>query len=343
MGLFKKRERQPEAPPAAVPAASVAAGLPVAGDTLPASLAAHSGFVKRASCSRCGGPKKLPSKTAYLYCDFCGALVDYDFRIANADSNAGITNTIYHRLVAAVQGDMARAKASGDRDGYRQIQLDVFRQWVDLCPQAVSPRAKTDAEFREKAVAYLAESTVSKDMDPRQAPMDAQMATLVGSLQRVATPDGAWMAVGDFWPMAALFRQQIELAYATIRETGVAAMDPDDPPPGVAEKMEYSTFCQGWLPHLPAADGERLLAEFGLTGDYTKVEPVSTETHKCGSCGGEFQTVVGARVVVCEFCGRQIDIKSGPVPCSNCGAPLSFPVSVSRLHCPYCQTETRRV
>src|SRR4051794_191965 len=65
---------------------------------LPASLAASSRFVKRATCARCGAPKTRPSKTAYLYCDKCGALVDYDFRIANIGTNAGITNTIYQQL-----------------------------------------------------------------------------------------------------------------------------------------------------------------------------------------------------------------------------------------------------
>src|SRR3954453_20666904 len=102
MGLFKKGGESVAAlPPPPVPA--ITADLPVAGEALPASLAAHSEFVKRATCARCGAPKGLPSKTAYLYCDFCGALVDYDFRIANADTNAGLTNTVYHRLVAPVQ------------------------------------------------------------------------------------------------------------------------------------------------------------------------------------------------------------------------------------------------
>ena len=345
MAFFKKRDRdaEPAATPTAPPVPSVVADLPTAGDALPASLAAHSEFVKRASCARCGADKRLPSTTAYLYCDFCGALVDYDFRIANADTNAGITNTVYHRLVAPLQGAMVQAKVTGDRDAYRELQLEVFRQWVDLCPQAVSPRAKTDLAFRQRLVAYLVESAVTKDMDPQQQQLDVEMGALVSSLERIATPGGAWMVAGQFWPMAALFKHQMELAYATIRDTGVAAMDPDDPPPGVAIRMEYSTFCQGWLPHLSAEDGQRLLAEFGLTGDYTKVVPQPTEAHRCGSCGADLRSVVGARVIVCESCGFQIDIAGGPVPCRSCGAPLTYPVAVNRLNCPFCKAETARV
>ena len=75
MGLFKKRK------PVENP---LTADLPKQGDALPESLRALSGFVKRVNCRKCGAPKLLPSATAYLYCDFCGTLMDYDFRLANA-------------------------------------------------------------------------------------------------------------------------------------------------------------------------------------------------------------------------------------------------------------------
>src|SRR5579859_2872588 len=38
------------------------------------------GFVKRCSCVVCGAPKKLPTVTAYVYCDYCAALIYYDLR-----------------------------------------------------------------------------------------------------------------------------------------------------------------------------------------------------------------------------------------------------------------------
>ena len=40
------------------------------------------GFVKRCSCVTCGAPKKLPTVTAYVYCDYCASLIDYDLRRA---------------------------------------------------------------------------------------------------------------------------------------------------------------------------------------------------------------------------------------------------------------------
>ncbi len=343
MGLFGKRKEPDATANAQTLRTDLVADLPTGGEALPTSLTARSGFIKRANCSRCGAPKKLPSKTAYIYCDYCSALVDYDFRIANADTNAGITNTVFHRLIAPVQPAMEDAKARGDRDAYRTIQRNVFGQWVQLCPQAVSPRAKTDEDFRSRLVAYLAETAVTKDLDPAQAPLDIEMATLVGSLQRIPTPDGAWMISGPFWEMAALFKKQMDLAYALINSTGVNELDPDDTPPGVALQMEYSTFCQGWLAHLSAPDGQRLLDEFGLTGEYVKLEPQETNEYNCGGCGAQLHAVVGAQTIICEDCGAQLSIKAGPTPCGTCGAPLCFPPSASHLACPYCKSEIQHL
>jgi LSD1 subclass zinc finger protein len=190
---------------------------------------------------------------------------------------------------------------------------------------------------------YCAECVVSKDLDPNQAAANAQMVAMGNGLQRIPQGDGAWRVAGPFWQMAELFKRQMEEVYAKFEATGVSAMDPDDPPPGVALRMEYSTFCQGFLPHLSSDEGEKLLAMFGLTGDYTEVPDQPTESHNCGGCGAALTTVVGARVVVCESCGRRVDIAAGSIPCHNCGAQLDFPEGESHLACPYCQTQNQRV
>ncbi len=341
MNIFRKKV--PAGSGGSPQSSGVSAGLPRQGDALPDSLKAHSQFVKRVNCSQCGAPKSLPSTTAYLYCDFCGSLMDYDFRIANADTNAGLTNTVFHRLIAKVQTPLMQAQVRADRDALRELYKQVFSDWIQECPLAVSPRAKSDMAFREKMVVYLAECAVTKDLDPTQVPLNAQMGTLVASLQRIPTPGGAWRVAGDFWAYAAVFKKQMEMTYALMHELGVDALDPDKAPPGVPIQMEYSTFCQGWLPHLSPEDGERLLKFYGINAEYDDVQPRQTDLHKCGGCGSELHTLPGAKKVVCETCGNTIDISGGDVPCGKCGAQLSLPVSVNHVLCPYCNTDTRRV
>jgi len=337
MNFFKKRGQEKQKP------MDVSAGLPRPGDMLPESLKAHSRFIKRVNCSQCGAPKSLPSTTAYIYCDYCGSLMDYDFRMANADTNAGLTNTVFHRIIAAVQMPLMQAKARGDREAYRQIYRQVFTQWLQECPMAASPRAKNDMAFREQLIAYFAECAVVKDLDPQQDVLQAQMDQLVARLQRIPIPGSAWRAAGPFWEYAALFKQQMETTYALLKQMGVLAMDPDHAPEGVPIRMEYSTFCQAWLPHLSPEDGDRLLKLYGLAAEYDEVKPQQTDERHCGACGSEIHTLPGAKQVVCESCGFTIDVGSQAVPCQKCGALLSFPVSTNHVVCPYCSTDTRRV
>lgn len=337
MNFFKKRGQEKKKQ------MDVSAGLPRQGDLIPVSLKAHSQFIKRVNCSQCGAPKSLPSTTAYIYCDYCGSLMDYDFRMANADTNAGLTNTVFHRLMAMVQLPLLQAKARGDRETYRQIYRQVFSQWLQECPMAASPRAKNDLAFRERLIAYFAECAVVKDLDPQQAILQTQMDQLVARLQRIPMPGNAWRAAGPFWEYAALFKRQMETTYALLQKEGVLAMDPDNAPDGVPIRMEYSTFCQAWLPHLSPEEGDRLLKLYGLAAEYDEVKPLETEQRHCGACGSEIPTLPGARQVVCESCGYTIDVDSQAVPCRKCGALLSFPVSTNHVICPYCSTDTRRV
>jgi LSD1 subclass zinc finger protein len=336
MNFFRKRKPEKSSQP---PKPVFSAGLPQAGDKLPVSLLAYSRFIKRVNCSQCGAPKTLPSKTAYLYCDYCGSLMDYDFRLGNAGTNAGLSNTVYHRIFATVQAPMAQARARGDREEVRRI----YTQWLQECPIAVSPRAAHDMEFREQFIQYTVECAVTKDFDPRQAGIEAQIQTVLASLQRIPMPGGAWRTGGPFWEYATLYKQQMEMAYALIHEQGIDALDPDHAPEGVPLRMEYSYFYQAWLPHLAPEDGERLLKLYGLDGEYDEVRPQQTNGFHCGGCGSELQALTGAHRVVCESCGFTIDVESQPVPCRKCGALLSYPVSADHLACPYCRTDNRRV
>jgi LSD1 subclass zinc finger protein len=338
MGLLRKRPEQ------SAPAPTIAESLQTLIDSSrKPSLFAHADFVKQVDCSQCGATKQLPSKTAYLYCDHCGALIDYDFRMANSGTNAGITNTVYHQLVAQVQGEMNIARATGNQDGYRELLKSVFAEWIRQCPQAVSPRAKSDQEFRDRMVSYLAECSVRRDFEPSLNELDRQLNYLIGGLERIPNGTGAWQVSNGIWPVATLFKQIMEKTYALLDATGVSAMDPDEAPPGVALRMEYSTFCQGWIPHLTPADGERMLAFHGLTAEYARVKTTDLAARNCGGCGAALATLPGATAVVCESCGRKLDIGGGEIPCRNCGAPLSFPVGASWIDCPYCQSGTHRL
>ena len=141
------------------------------------------------------------------------------------------------------------------------------------------------------------------------------MQRLVASLQRIPMPGGAWRTAGPFWEYAAVFKQQMEMAYDLIHEQGIDDLDPDHAPEGVPLRMEYSYFCQAWLPHLSPADGKRLLKFYGLNAEYDEVQPHDSEQRHCGQCGSEIEALHGAQQVVCESCGFTIDVNSQAIPC----------------------------
>src|SRR5579859_4281919 len=110
------------------------------------------GFVKRCSCVVCGAPKKLPTITAYVYCDYCASLVDYDLRRACEGDTA--PGPAYAATVNATQAESRAALAAGDRDAYRDLQRKVYAAYVANVPMAVSHRARNDAAYLATYVSY---------------------------------------------------------------------------------------------------------------------------------------------------------------------------------------------
>jgi DNA-directed RNA polymerase subunit RPC12/RpoP len=305
--------------------------------------AALPGYVKQVDCTICGTTKQLASATPYLYCDHCGALVDYDFWQANADTGADIANTVYHELVAQIQGELNIARARDDKERYCDLLTSIFRRWIRHCPQAVSPRAQCDPDFADQVAAYCAESASCREFEPSLAALDRQMNALIATLDRWPSDDGSWRAGEGIWRVAGLFKEQMERTYALLENRGVLAMDPDQAPPGVPLRMEYATFCQSWIPHLAPEDADRMLAYFELDGRYARVRVTGLKSRNCGGCGAEIATLPDAKAVICQACGRKLDIGGGATPCRTCGASLSLPVAASRVRCPYCRSAAHRL
>ncbi len=335
-----RRAGLPTAPGAGVPnySAALQQQLQYARDR----VFSYSDYVKQVDCARCGAPKQLPTKTAYVYCDHCGALTDYDFRVGNFDSNAALSNQVYGMLVGPIQPTLDICSATGDRARYRALIRPVFVEWIRQCPYSNSPRATSDPEFFERTVHYLVEAMVSRDFDPAIKGVERQLTAASAQLRRIPLPNGDYHISDEIWQVAALYKQQMDLSYQRLQADGVLALDPEEAPVEVWLRMEYSYFCQNWLSKIPPANVDRFLDFFSLRGEYSQLKVVNAETKKCGGCGDEFKAVPGAQAVVCESCGRKLDLAGGDVPCQRCGAPLSFPVRTSSIACPYCQTTTHR-
>jgi hypothetical protein len=301
----------------------------------------NSDYAKRCTCRTCGGPKRLPSPSAYLYCDYCGALADYDFRKA-CDSTA-LPGPAYVNLANSMRATTDAAKAAGDQAAYREAQRRLFEAYVTECPQAVSHRVG-DAKYRAGLVNYMAETAVVNDFDPAFSALAAEVIEKVKVLQWKGGLQDRKVAGPSFRVMADVLKKQLARANELSSSPTLRDMDPDRAAKEVRDHMSSSTFCQGWLPFLEADDAKWLISDWGLDAEYTKLEvPTDGENWHCGRCGGDVVVLPGAKVVVCDHCGNSLDVGGGQSPCRGCGGLITFPVGLSQIDCPYCKTATERI
>jgi DNA-directed RNA polymerase subunit RPC12/RpoP len=287
----------------------------------------------------CGAPKKLPNVTAYVYCDYCASLIDYDLRQACTGDIA--VGPGYAAAVNSAQAASQAAIAAGDRDGYRALQQGVYEAYVLHVPMAVSHRARNDPVYRSAYVEYMAAAAVARAFDPDAQALEAEMRQQVMSLRYTGDMMSSTVVPDSFWPMADTLEKQIQSSKALYRTAGLGQLDPDAAG-HLTGKLAWSGFCQGWLGLPPADAAAQLLDQGGLTNEYVPLQAEDGHSRHCGGCGAEFSALPEARAVICSGCGRRIELGGAEIPCAGCGASMTLPAGLDEVACPFCQTRVRR-
>lgn len=297
---------------------------------------------KRSVCPACGGHKTRPSITAYIYCDFCGALADYDFQKA-CEKPAERPGPAYEALHAQLAPMLAQAKQYNDVNTFRQYQMQLFDSFVTMTPASCPPRV-VDPEYRRRYVAYMAEGAVADAFDPIAVQHTANVAAAVGRLQwSMPKPGVMKVAPQSFHAMVeAVFAQQAHLS--KLHEArGVYAMHPDRAPPELQRRIGISMFVQGWLPMLDEQSTEQFLQRAGFEAEYVEVDPPAGDKADCAACGNHLEILAGARRCVCEKCGQALEVGGERLTCRGCGAPLAPREGTANVTCPHCKNSFQRV
>lgn len=345
MALARQMQAQAMQQAAAFQQASEGGSAPAVGSmtwvrqVLAVLAPAEPGFVKRCTCVVCGAAKKLPTVTAYVYCDYCASLMDYDLRRAGeGDTTPGPE---YAATVAGTHAASQAAIVAGDRDGYRDLQVKVYQAYVAHVPMAVSHRARNDPGYRRAYVDYMAGAAVARAFDPAAQALEAEMRQRVLNLRYSGNMMSPTVAPDSFWPMADTLEKQIGVGGALYRSAGLAELDPDRAE-HLTGKLAWSGFCQGWLGMLPTDAAAQLLDRAGLRNEYVPVEVKDEQPRHCGGCGGEFSALPGARAVICNGCGQKIDVSVAEIPCATCGATMTIPAGADQVACPFCRSQVER-
>ncbi|MEZ4241378.1 MAG: hypothetical protein R3F59_35530 [Myxococcota bacterium] len=288
--------------------------------------------LKKVVCRSCGGSKVIPPRTAYVYCDYCGALVDYDFRVACTTAGSARPGPAYEAIQRQEAPVQEAARQRGDRDAYRESVLRVFRTHFDAAKASWSPRIG-DPAYREALLAYTADSYTAAAFDEECRTLEQVMGD---SVKRLSWTPGFQPKVG---------RESFErLLEAVLAHTGrfvevgepFLGQHPDGPTPEIQRAMSRSLFAQGWMPYLDKAGQDAMIERLGLGGEYVDVPEVHTQTRRCGGCARELQVAEGARRVVCEDCGYTNDTTHPEIACTGCGAQVSVLWSRRTFECPKC-------
>ncbi len=296
---------------------------------------------KRTVCRACGAPKTRPSTTGYVYCDYCGALSDYDFAKA-CERKLEQPGPAYQRLAAQLQPTLDAAKARGDVDGYRAAQLQIFDNFVTMCPNSVPFRVR-EPEYRRRYVAYMAEAAVVTAFDQVAGQHEAAVSVATRLLSFQAPKAGMIKVDGPSFDgmLHAVLAQQEYLAWLH-ESRGVYRMQPDGASGELQRKIGYSMFAQAWVPMLDDPRAAQLLERTKLTGEFVEAEVMTGEPSTCGACGAGVGVMQGAKKMVCEHCGHKLDV-GDKLPCTGCGASLSPGENQRSFSCPHCRVLVQRI
>jgi hypothetical protein len=293
--------------------------------------------IKKATCRTCGALKVQPPKTACMYCDYCGALVDWDYRVAMTTAGSAQPGQELRRLMAQEKEVQARARAAGDRAGYQASLVRVYTEHMRACPAAYSPRIG-DPAFRSAVMTFLVAVDLDTGFDPACLAAEAALEQAIARLVRLPTVPPR-IEPHSFYGLVAAKKA------STARSLELMAphldKHPDRPTRELALAIINSSFVQYWLPFLDQPNQEWIIKELDLHGEYVPVTPVATTARHCGGCGGNLAVVQGASRVVCEACGRLNDVARPEIPCANCAGPVSLAADLPRFACPYCKADMR--
>lgn len=286
-------------------------------------------LVRGRRCHRCGGLKATRPSSAYVYCDYCATLFDYDPASAVADPSA-LDPDMVDRELHAVSGEaLGRAAAAGDRAEYARITRWRCEVATEVCPAAYSPRVRDPSYRRQLIDDLLVPWTVATRFDSAVHTQGRAVSEASSIAQHRPSIDNILELLGR---SRALWQLEAEL----LEREGIFAAHPDDLDGSLYHYINASTFVRPWLAALFPPDQERLLDAAGVRCEYIPMPRVDMWSRTCGHCGQKLSIPEGALRFVCEGCGHVLDAVDRVFPCASCDAAVCLPRGATEATCAYC-------
>lgn len=302
-------------------------------------------LVKQCVCPSCKAPKVTPSRSFYIYCDYCATFMDTDYKFVGHQATVPEPDLEYDTFMQTMGQKAADAQASRDKDLYGQIYRRFIELQIKKYPLYYPPRIGDDA-FKKDYIDYFVGSMVEREFNKELKVMGDKVTDMYTKITwKTVEVNGVKKTIISLEDLRKIYDVHLELTRASTKhfnkvglvypEKGVGL--------GLTEQLGMQQFIEGYLPYLLEDEQEQLLRESGLLGKYRKVlKPPLTIRH-CGWCGAENSVVDNAKQVLCDSCGHTIIVSNAEFSCPGCHASISLPIGVEKIDCPYCDTNFKAV
>jgi hypothetical protein len=292
-------------------------------------------LVRRRQCHRCGAMKVTPPRTAFVYCDYCATLFDYDPWIVVQDPRALDEAAVDGALRAVTTEEVTAAFRAKDVQTYGRLIRWRHEVMMEVCPEGFSPRIR-DPEYRRRMLdEVIVPEVIATRFDDRRRELFHRATRADEAAQEARSRPSLLHALDA---QRALWERDAELLEAA----GVFARHPDEVDAGRYLYMSASVWVRAWLGVVGEAEGYALLDAAGVATEYAEVEPPPLSDLGCGQCGAQHLVPSGAERRVCESCGHTLDVAGKTVACGSCGASIALPAqpSTTLSHaCSYCDAQ----
>ncbi|MCK5795644.1 MAG: hypothetical protein KAI47_00560 [Deltaproteobacteria bacterium] len=313
-------------------------------------------MIRGRRCPTCGSMKINPPLTAYIYCDFCGTLFDYDASVSWSDAGTLDSEDVDATLNQASGKKLRAAFEAGDKAEYARILRWRNEVAIEVAPEGYSPRIG-DPEYRQTLIEkvlvpwqvatrfdanYMA---LSKEVDAASEVAIEKVTKYIGKLNMGSDPESEKMlrrketCRTKILALLKVSRKLWQLEGAILEREGIFAAHPDSFTRELFMRTNASNFVRPWLGMVPGDVGEELLNAAGVRDEYIKGPAVEMEKRGCGQCGRKLEIPKGAERMVCEGCGQVLDLKNRTFPCPQCGAGLAVSTKATQMlqyHCGFC-------
>ena len=305
-------------------------------------------LARKLTCYSCGANKINEVATGYIYCDYCGEFIGYDFEKIQSESTSIFDYEYFQKYqqwppetqeYLSIIQNIGTAMKEKDGAKYVEYAHKLQELEIKLFPNRFSPKMKLE-QYRKQFLNYykhFLEDKVADNFFEEQIVLQQQMAEMQAGLTT------EYVDYKPVWKYDEKLEKYFDEIKDFCRKSTEKTMNyPSieyfpEPVNEAYSELLYKQTINAYTQNLDKEAFEKIVEYLGLKTQYIEVPEVKIEKKECSFCGAPMNIPEGSTKSVCEQCGNAVYIQSGEIDCVNCGA--KFVPEYEKNKCPYCDSQ----